>query len=108
MEERCLRPCQAMEPPHGIDHSLREKLLYRPNRREVCPNLVPKVLEGVGVLAWKNDVTGEEPMPESIEADHGLPLRRLWSRGAARVRLVRGLLSFARHGFPAFTFADTA
>src|SRR5258708_37811883 len=97
MEERSLRPCQAPEPPHSVDHTVHEKLLYRPHRREVCPNLVPEVLEGVGVLSWEDDVTGKEPVTERVQADGNLTLRRLWSRGTARVRLVRGFPSFARH-----------
>jgi hypothetical protein len=41
---------------------------------------------------------GKEAVPEGVETDGGFPLLSLWSRGAESVRLVSGLLSFARHG----------
>jgi hypothetical protein len=63
----------------------------------VCPNLVQEVLEGICVLSWEDDVTGKNPVSERVEADDGFPLPRLWSRGVESVRLVSGLLSFARH-----------
>jgi hypothetical protein len=98
MEQRGLRPFKALEPPHVVDHMIYEKFLDRPHRREVCPNLVPEVLESVRVLSWEDDVTGKKPVPDRVEADDGFPLPRLWPRGMASVCLVCGLLSFARHG----------
>jgi hypothetical protein len=98
MEQRSLRPCQALEPPHSIDHTIHEEFLDRPYRRAVCPNLVPEIIEGVRVFSWENDVLGKEPVPERVETDGGFPLRRLWSRGVEGVRPVSGLLSFDRHG----------
>ena len=75
-----------------------EKFLDRPHRREVCPNLVPEVLEGVRVLTREDDVTGKEAVPNRVETDGNFPFLSLWSRGVQSVRLVCGLLSFARHG----------
>src|SRR6516162_3731150 len=108
MEECGLRPCQAPEPPHGVDNAVNEKLLHRSHWQEVCPNLVPNVLEGVHVFSRQDDLTGEEPMPDGVEADPGFTLRRLWPHGAACVPLVRGYLSFTRHGscFPLFPITE--
>ena len=60
IKERGLHPCRAPEPPHNADHAIREKLLDRPHRREVCPNPVLEILEGVQVLFREHDVTGKE------------------------------------------------
>src|SRR5205814_2836315 len=98
IKERGLRPCRAPKPPHNVDHAIRENLLDRPHRREICPNPVPEILEGVEVLIREHDVTGKEAVPERVETDGGFPLRRLWTRGAEGVCLVCSLLSFARHG----------
>ena len=64
----------------------------------VCPNLVPEIFKGVRVFSWEDDILGKEAVPESVEADSGFPLLRLWPRGVGSVRPVGGLLSFARHG----------
>src|SRR5712672_819942 len=97
MEKRSLRPCQAPEPPHSVDHTVHEKLLDRPHRREVCLNLVQEVLEGVRVLSREDDVTDKEPVTERVQAHGRFPLPRLWSRGMASIHPVCGGLSFARH-----------
>jgi hypothetical protein len=55
IEERGRGLCQAPQPPHSVDHAVRKQLLDRPHRREVCPNLVQEVLEGVRVLSWEDD-----------------------------------------------------
>jgi hypothetical protein len=85
MEKRSLRPCQAPEPPRSIDDVVHEKLLDRPHRREVCSNLVPKILKGVRVLSWENHITGTEPMPERVETGGGFSLWRLWPWSGARL-----------------------
>jgi hypothetical protein len=43
LKERGLRPFRAPEPPHNADHAIRETLLDRPHRREICPNTVQEV-----------------------------------------------------------------
>src|SRR6516225_211368 len=58
MEERGLRACRASKPPHRVDRAFHKKFLYRPDRRELCPNLFPEVLEGVRVFPWEDGVTG--------------------------------------------------
>jgi hypothetical protein len=85
MEQRSLRPCQALEPPHSVDHTVHEEFLDRPYRRVGCPNLVPEIFEGVRVFSWEDDVPGEEAVPKRVETDGGFPLPRLWSRGAESV-----------------------
>src|SRR6516165_4324197 len=99
MEQRSLRPCPTLEPPHSVYHMIHEEFLDRPYPRAVCPNLVPEILEGVRVFSREDDVLGKEAVPASVETDGGFPLLRLWSCGVERVRLISGLLSFARHGF---------
>jgi len=99
MEKRSLRSFQATEAPHSVDHTIREKFLDRSNRREVCPNLVEEILEGVGILFWENNVTRKESVSDSIETDASYPFRCLWSRGMASVSAISGLLSLARHLF---------
>jgi hypothetical protein len=85
MEQCSLRPSQAPEPPHSVDHTIHEEFLDRPYRREVCPNLIPEILEAVRVFSWEDDVPGEEAVPKRVETDGGFPLPRLWSRGAESV-----------------------
>jgi hypothetical protein len=99
MEQRSLRSFQATEAPHRVDHTIHEKLLDRPDRRKVCPNLIEKLLEGVRILFWENDVARKEAVAKGIEADGGFPFRRPWSRRVASVRLVSSFLSFACHDF---------
>jgi hypothetical protein len=94
IEERGLRPCQALEPPYNVGNAVREELLDRPHRREVCPNLIPEALEGICVLSWEDDVTGKEAVPDRVETDGGFPLRRLRSGGVVEsVRLISGFRS---------------
>jgi hypothetical protein len=82
----------------GVDHTIDEEFLDRPHRREVCPDLVPEVLEGIRLFSWEDDVLGKEAVPERVETDDGFALWRLWSRGVESVGPVSGFLSFARHG----------
>src|SRR5215472_9107662 len=98
MVESSLHPWRAFKPPHLVDRAFYENFLYRPDRREFRPNLVPKLLEGLRVLAWEDGVTGEETMSDRVKANCGFALWRLWSSGAQSIRPVRGLLSFGRHG----------
>ena len=97
MEQRSLRSCQALEPPHSINHSIYKKFLDRPYRREVCPNLIKEILECVPVFSWEDDVLGKEAVPERVETDEVFAVLRPWSCGVKSVRPVSGLLSFARH-----------
>src|SRR5215470_8448259 len=96
-KQRCLRSCQASQPPHIIDYTIHQELLDRPDWQEVCSNLVPEIVEGVCVFSWKNHVLGKEAVPECVEPDGNFPFSRFWSRGVKSVRLVSGFLSFARH-----------
>ena len=48
---------------------------------------------GYSVVSWEDDVTGKQPVLKRVEADGGFTLQSLWSRGAARVLLARGLPS---------------
>jgi hypothetical protein len=109
IKERGLRPFRAPEPPHNADHAIREKLLDRPHRREICPNPVPEILEGVEVLIREHDVTGKEAVPQRVVTDGGFPFRRLWTCGVESVRPVCSNLSFARHGSrPPLILSETA
>jgi len=78
-------------------HSLHEEFLDRSHRGELCPNSVPEVLEGIHVFSWEDGVLGKEPVPERVETDGGFALQRLRSCRVESVRLIRCLLSFARH-----------
>src|SRR5215831_20015726 len=100
MEQGGLRPGQALQPPHSVDHTIYKKFLNRPHGRKVVANLVPNVLKRVRVLSWEDDVTGKEAVTDRVETDGRFPLRCLRSCGIGSVRLIRGLLSFARHGSP--------
>jgi hypothetical protein len=93
MKQRSLRPCQALKPPHTVNHTIHEEFLDRSHRRADCPNPVPEVLECVRVFSWEDDVLGKEAVPERVETDDGFALRRLWSRG---VRALTRLAAFCR------------
>jgi hypothetical protein len=51
------------------------------------------VRAGYSVLSWEDDVTGKQPVLKRVEADGAITLQSLWSRGAARDLLARGLRS---------------
>ena len=61
-----------------------------------------RILECVRIFSWEDSVLGKQAVPERVKPDGRFALRRLWSRGVESVRLVSSLLSFARHGNPAF------
>jgi hypothetical protein len=67
-----------LEPPHGVHHTIYEKFLDRPHRREVCPDPVAEILEGVRIFSRENNVLGKEAVPERVETDGVFPFLRLW------------------------------
>jgi hypothetical protein len=66
LKERGLRPFRAPEPPHKADHATREKLLDRPHRREICPNPVPEILEGLEVLIRSTTSRASRPCRNAL------------------------------------------
>ena len=73
MKQRGLHPAQALEPPHSVDHTIYEEFLDRPHRREVCPDPVPEILEGVGVFSRENNVLGRRPCRNALKRMAAFP-----------------------------------
>ena len=59
MEQRSLRSCQALEPPHSVDPTIHQEFLDRSHGREVCPNPVPEILECVRIFSWEDSLKDE-------------------------------------------------